>query len=199
MSPIANKTPLQGHAVVNQFFEVNPMKLFFTASAFNANELAALSRQGILFGPNSNGNFFDLMKGFVFFMPQNRISVQTREGIIDIPKGAYIWIMETGADAAIYNCHDSLYSGPVRVKVNRKEMILAPGSEILLTRNRDANFETLNLANHLGYRHVCASDLGNGIKVFVSEFSIANGLANVPAIHQLLQSHDPVTKKKQLE
>jgi hypothetical protein len=165
-----------------------PGQALFAASAFNANELTALSHEGIEFGPNSKNDFFDLVKGFVLFMPNSNVNVQTREGIVQIPKGAHVWVMETGADAAIYDLHDNVYTGSVKVVANNKTFTLSPGTEILLTRNSTANFESLNPGNALGYRNVRSSDLGGGIKMFVSEFSIANGVSNIPVARSLLKS-----------
>ena len=66
---------------------------------------------------------------------------------------------------------------------------------MLLTRNGSADFATLNPNNALGYRNVKSSDVGNGIKAYICDFSIAHGLTNVPAMHSLLGSNDPTQKK----
>jgi hypothetical protein len=73
--------------------------------------------------------------------------------------------------------------------------VLAPGKELLLTRNSTDDFVTLNPGNNLGYRNVNFSDLGNGIKAYTCEFSIAHGLTNVPVIHSLLAAKDPIQRK----
>jgi hypothetical protein len=67
----------------------------FAASEFNANELM-LWHAAALSSAKSSNDFFDLIKGFVLFMPRRDIQVQTREGIAYIPKGTIAWIMETG-------------------------------------------------------------------------------------------------------
>ncbi len=167
----------------------------FAATEFNANELTALSRQGIVFGPTSKDNFFDLIKGFVLFMPQGNINVQTREGLVSIPKGAIAWVMETGNDAAIYDLHDDIHTGYIKVNANKKELTLAPGTEVLLTRNNTADFNQLNPCTTIGYRNVKSSELGGGIKAFVCDFSIAHGLSSVPAIRSLLRSDDQAHRK----
>ena len=69
----------------------------------------------LFFGPKSSNNFFDLVKGVVLFMPNHDIQVQTREGIAYIPKGSAAWVIETGNDSAIYDLHDSLLSGEIKV------------------------------------------------------------------------------------
>ncbi len=191
--PLLYPHPLQGGAIFNRVSEANSAS--FAASEFNANELTALSQNGVVFGPKSGNNFLDLIKGFVLFMPDHNIQVQTREGIVSIPKGASAWIMETGSDAAIYDLHDSLHTGPIKVMANKKELTLSPGKELLLTRNSTADFTDLNPGNALGYRNIGSRDLGEGIKAYVCDFSIAEGLTNIPVIHSLLVSNNPSQRK----
>ena len=103
--------------------------------------------------------------------------------------------METGNDAAIYDLHDTLHTGSIKAIVNQKELTLAPGKELLLTRNNNADFSELNPGNSLGYRNVGSTDLGNGIKAYVCDFSIAHGVTNVRVIHNLLLSQESAHKK----
>ena len=128
-------------------------------------------------------------------MPNHDIQVQTREGIAYIPKGAAAWIMETGNDVAIYDLHDSLRSGVIKVMVNNKQLPLAPGKEILLTRNATSDFAALNPSTVIGYRNVKSKDLGDGIKAYVCDFSIVHGLINVSVIHNLAVSKDSAQQK----
>jgi hypothetical protein len=185
--------PLQGEIKMDQVEMVG--QALFAANEFNATQLNNLANLGILLGPKTTGTFCDLIKGFVLFMPTNAVSVETREGLVNIPKGAHVWIMETGADAAIYDLHDTLFTGPVKVTVNKKVLTMAPGNEILLTRNPTAAFEELNPGRALGYRLIRSSDMGDGIRAFVCNFSIPNGLQNVPAMHRLVNSNSPAERK----
>ena len=194
---IAN-TPLQGHVakahMANE--ELNKAnQALFASSSFNANELTALSRQGIIFGSNSNNDFIDLHKGIVFFMPKSPVTVKIREGIVKIPAGAHVWINETGADGVVCDFHDNLYTGSVKVIANNKELTLSPGTQVLLTRDNTADFESLNPCNEFGCRNVRSSDVGGGIKVFICDFSISNGMANIPVIPNLLKSQDAAQRK----
>jgi hypothetical protein len=194
---IAN-APLQGHVtnghVAND--ELNKTgQALFAASSFNAKELNALSHQGVVFGPTSNNSFIDLRQGVVFFMPKSPITVQIREGIVKIPGGAHVWINETGADGVVCDFHDNLYTGSVKVIANNKELVLSPGKQVLLTRNNTADFESLNPCNALNCQNVRSSDVGAGIKVFICDFSISNGMARIPVIYNMLRSQDPAQRK----
>ncbi len=172
-----------------------PGQAIFGSTAFNADELAALSTQGIQFGPDSKNNFLSLLQGHVLFAPDKEIEVEVREGKIYIPKGAIAWVMETGADSAIYDMHDSLATGPIRVVANNKTITMGPGQQILLTRNLKASFAELNPGSVVGYRNIRSAELGGGIKSFVCDFSIPHGLNNVKVIHGLLYSQEPKHQK----
>ncbi len=172
-----------------------PGQAIFGSTAFNADELLALSNQGIQFGQNSKDNFLSLLQGHVLFAPDKDIEVEVREGKVYIPKGAIAWVMETGADSAIYDMHDSLATGPIRVVANNKTLTMGPGQQILLTRNLKANFAELNPGSVVGYRNIRSAELGGGIKSFVCDFSIPHGLNNVEVIHGLLYSQDPKHQK----
>ena len=128
-------------------------------------------------------------------MPNRDVQVQTREGLVTIPKGTVAWVMETGNDAAIYDLHDTLHTGTVKITANQKQFVLSPGKELLLTKNNNDDFANINPGNVLGYRNVGSTDLGNGVKAYVCDFSIPHGATNIPAIHSLLNSKDPAHRK----
>ena len=193
MQPLFNQVQLQGGISVEQLASAG--ESLFIAGSFNAAELNALAGEGIAFGPNSNGGFLDLQKGYVLFMPTSDISVQTREGLVVIPRGTIAWVMETGNDVAVYDLHDDLRTGSIKVITNGKEMALAPGTQVLLSRNGKANFESLNPGNAIAYRNVKVSDMGAGVKAYVCDFSIVHGLSNVPVIRRLLVSGDPAQRR----
>ena len=185
---------VQGGVSFNKLAEI-PGQAIFGATEFNANELSALSAQGVKFGSDSKDNLLNLMQGHILFAPDKDITVAVREGTVFIPKGAIAWVMETGADSAIYDLHDSISSGPVKVIVNKKEIAMGPGTQILLTRNQTASFESLNPGSSVGYRRIKSSDLGGGIKSFVCDFSIAHSLSNMEVLHSLLYSQDAKHKR----
>ncbi|MBY0359096.1 MAG: hypothetical protein K2W82_13925 [Candidatus Obscuribacterales bacterium] len=122
-------------------------------------------------------------------MPTSDIKVQTKEGVVSIPKGSIAWVMETGNDAAVYDMHDSK-GAPVKVVVNGKELTLAPGMQILLTRDGKSNFDALNPGSNIGTRNVHEKDMGAGIKAYFAEFTISGGMSNVSVMRNLLKSNN---------
>ncbi len=170
--PILYPIPLQGKVSAiqpaNRVGQIG--QALFSASEFTATKRNELLSQGIVLGGSTHDNFLDLVKGFVLFVPTSDISVQTREGVVQIPKGAAAWVMETGADVAIYDLHDNLLTGSVKVIVNNRQFTLSPGKEILLTRNNNESFDVLNPGKEIAYRSVRATDLGTGIKAYIADF-----------------------------
>ncbi len=189
--PNRTQLPLQGRLSVNNA----KGEALFTGTAFTTTKLNELENQGIVFGQRSNGNFIDLVKGNMLFMPENDIRVQTGAGIASIPKGAAAWIMESGNTVAIYDMHDSCRGGRVSMTVDNKIMALAPGTQVLVTKDKSSNFDSLNPGKTIAYRNVRESKSGQGKRVFLSDFSINHGLANVSVVRNLLESSDASQRK----
>lgn len=185
---------LQGGIEVDRLSQL-PGQAIFTSTSFNAEELAALANQGVRYGNSTQDNFLSLLQGYVLFAPDKDVAVELREGTVYIPKGAIAWIMETGADSAIYDLHDSLSTGPIKIVANKKTLTLGPGQQVLLTRNMTASFAELNPGSVVGYRNIRSADMGGGIKSFVCEFSIPHGMSNIEVIHGLIASPDQKHQK----
>jgi hypothetical protein len=189
---IQNQFPLQGNIEVERI--ASSGQALFSAAAFTDEQLDALANEGIVFGPKTNSNFFDLQKGNVLFMPTSNIQVQTKEGLVSIPKGAIAFVMETGNDAAVYDLHDSATS-KIKIIANGKELIMSPGTEILMTRDSNANFNTLNPGKEIGVRNIREKDMGNGIKAYIADFTITGSMMNVAVIRGIIKSNDPEHKQ----
>lgn len=187
-------TRLQGGIAVDNNGRM-PGQAMFGATNFNAEELLALTNNGVVYGPHTGEAYINLLQGYVLFAPERDIEVEVREGKIYIPKGAIAWVMETGADSAIYDLHDTMQTGPIRVVANNKTLTLGPGQQVLLTRNMNATFAELNPGSVVGYRNVRSTDMGSGIKSYICEFSIPHGLNNVEVINGLLYSKEDKHQK----
>lgn len=187
-------TRLQGGVAVDNNGRM-PGQAMFGATNFNAEELLALQNNGVIYGPHTGESYINLLQGYVLFAPERDIEVEVREGKVYIPKGAIAWVMETGADSAIYDLHDTMQTGPIRVVANSKTLTLGPGQQVLLTRNMTASFAELNPGSVVGYRNIKSADMGGGIKSYICEFSIPHGLNNVEVINGLLYSKEEKHQK----
>lgn len=136
----------------------------------------------------SRDNFVVLERGNVLFRPRNReIVVQVQEGLIFIGEGCDVLVMETGNDVAVYNLHDT-YKGAVRVVAGRREVVLSPGMQLVLTRKQDAKFEDVNPGTQIAYRNVRSEEVGEGIKAFAADFSIPSAMTRVQPLRRMLAS-----------
>jgi hypothetical protein len=193
--PAVRKFPnLEGGIEIQKLSEI-PGQAIFGATEFNANELSMLANLGVQYGQNSKDQYLSLMKGFVLFAPDKDITVEVREGTVYVPRGCIAWVMETGADSAIYDLHDSIWTGAVRVVVNNKELKMGPGTQLLLTKDMKSSFDQLNPGPSVGYRNVRSTDIGNGIRTFIADFSIPHGLENLEVLHSLFYSQEPKHRK----
>jgi hypothetical protein len=190
--PVDANFPLQGLITVDQ---IGLAAALFSSTEFTANELANLSQQGVVSGASSKGNVLELLRGNALFAPQDDIVVHSRYASAYIPKGAAAWIMDTGKETAIYDFHDSMTTGGIKVVANGKQFRLSPGKQMVLVKDGSNDFDSLNPGKTIGYRNVQSSELGDGTKAFVCDFSIARGLMNVPIMRNLLRSENSNQRK----
>jgi hypothetical protein len=166
----------------------------FSDSAFTAKALNSLNHEGVKCTARAM-NLLELQNGAVLFMPKNNVSVETRQGVAFIPKGAITWVVQVGDNVAIFDIHDANASS-VKMTVNKEEVSLSPGTEALITNNNKADFESLSFNDQIAYRNlrsheVSANSNDENAKVFLCDFSLATAIKNVPAINHLLKSSDP--------
>ncbi len=164
---------------------------------FDASLVSALTSQGALIGGQTAGNYMELEKGNMLFTPQHDITVKIVEGYVFIAGGSQVLIMETGIDqtgfdptrgeSAVYDLHD-LYKGAVRVVAGKKEIVLTPGKQVVLTKKLDAKFEDVNPGLKIAYRNVRSEEVGGGIKAFAAEFSIPSAMTRVDPLRRYLAS-----------
>jgi hypothetical protein len=121
--------------------------------------------------------------------------ITTREGVASVPPGAVAIVATRPNETYVYDMQDDLHTGPVTFKVNEQVLKLSPGTGIIITRDLKADFHSLNPYEKLGYRNVRSTDLGNGMKAFICDFSVVDGLNNIAAVRDLLRSSDPVQRK----
>jgi cytochrome c2 len=151
-------------------------------------ESARLASEGVTVGTKTNGDNFVLDKGNVVFAPNHDITVNTRDGKIFIPKGAIVFVMESGEDSAIFDLHQNSTSG-IKVESGDASMSLYPGRMIALSRQQSDDYEHVKMhCRCVGYRQIETKKLSNGIHAFNMDFSIPSALSNVLPLRQLLNA-----------
>jgi len=131
-----------------------------------------------------------LKKGFVLFAPTKDIVVQTHLAKVYITAGSVAYVVETGENVAIYNLHDRAKRS-VLLAVSHKDLSIAPGMEIVLTKSRNASFAEVDPAPKIGHRSWRCHDLGEGIIAHIAEFSMVGALGSEPVLRDLKNSYNP--------
>lgn len=161
------------------------------ASNFTQNQLGPTIKSGA----GTGNNFFNLDVGKVVFLPTNPITVGTHEGDVQIPAGSIVFVVETGNDVAVYDLHDT---HPVKIVVGNKQLTLQPGTQVVLTRQANPEYDKVNPGPKISQRGTKLVEVGDGVKAFVSEFSIPSALIAVAPLKQMLKS-GKMTDRKQAQ
>ncbi len=156
-------------------------------NSFDTETLSYLASTGVIAGPGSGGNFFNLARGKVLFSPKKNIIVKTHEANVFIAANSHVWIVETGADVAICDLSDT-HAGAVKVISKNRQLDLHPGLEVVLTRDTHADLDKVNPVPEIAYRNVRSEKYEDGIKAFIAEFSIISALNNVNFLHRIATS-----------
>src|SRR5205085_1770399 len=121
------------------------------------------------------------------------ITVRTHEGDINIGAGSVCYIVETGHDVAVYDVHDNL-SG-TKVQTGNRTVVLHPGEQIVLTRQAQADFKSVNPSKEIAYRDMVKYDCGSGIYGYFGQFSPTSAFGTVNTLKSLFNSGSPADRK----
>lgn len=165
-----------------------------SGSALDILDAGRLTGQAVQITQHGDSNYFKLSKGNVLFKPVQDIVVGTQEGDVHIPAGSAVFIIETGHDVAIYDLHDSR-SGSIKIVSGKRLITLAPGRQVVLTKRLDEDFEKINPGNRIGYRKPKSVLVGEGIKAYVTDFSIPSAVAVVQPLRTMLKSETARDRK----
>jgi hypothetical protein len=134
-----------------------------------------------------------LNKGAVLFAPTVTTNVETPLGEIRIDANSLVFVMSFKDGVAIYDIDDA-HKNAVSVSVADREVKLAPGNHVLITRDSVRSMNDINPAQLIGHRNVNEHTF-HGTKIFTSEFSIANAISAVMPVRQLFASKHQHTRQ----
>ena len=133
--------------------------------------------------------------GNVLFVPGADLCVRSKNCEVVIPKGAVICILTNAYCTAIFDFHDNALGKRPRLVTCGKEISLSPGTELLVASKDCSSLESLNPDVKLGNYDVHVADLSDKGKMFVSKFSMMDGVTSMPMIQELLNSTDAAQKR----
>jgi len=192
-----DQTPVnEGSIFFGQLLPASELAVFaqtISASVINtdvveASVVSQLLNEGVQIRVDADADLIALDKGNIIVHPeQARRTYVGRDGTVLVDIGSWVLIMETGNDMAVYDLQDT-YKGAVRVIAGKKEIVLTPGKQVVLTRKPDAKFDEVNPGSRIAYRNVRSEDVGDGVRAFAAEFSIPSAMTRVEPLRQMLIS-----------
>lgn len=113
----------------------------------------------------------------------NPVQIETNFCQVRCAPDTAVMVVDNGRAATILNMHSDR-NATVKVAVAGKVLTMAPGEQVVLTRE-SGPFKEVAPALGVSYRTVKSRDLDNGVKLYCAEFSIVSALTAVkPLKHQ---------------
>jgi fibronectin-binding autotransporter adhesin len=129
----------------------------------------------------------NLKRGSVVFAPSRDTIVNTAFGSVKIDAKSLVFVMSFRHGLAIFDLDDS-HGKAVVVKAGSRELVLHPGMHAMITHESINDFEEVNPAQLIGHRNIRNREIGQGMKAFVSEFSVMQAANAVTPLKQLVNS-----------
>ena len=137
----------------------------------------------------------DLFKGNAVVDSDRHTLVNTPVGLLSVKPGAQAFVMIGTNGVAIFVLNETK-RGSVKFIAEKKEITLAPGQEIVITRQPKPSFEEVNPGKMFPYRIVSQHDLGNGVTLFNAEYAVLSLVKSVKPLKTKLLSNDEKEQQK---
>lgn len=165
------------------------------SGTFDSHNLGQMNNAGLKVEQGNTPNYMILNQGSVLFQPPSDISVQVKEGVVDIPAGAMAFVMETGNDVSVFDMRDG-HKAAVRVRVGGKTITMRPGQQVVLSRFLSSDFDQVNPSRSIAYRNqktIIANE--NNVRAYSADFSVPSIMMNVTPLRQMLASDRPAERR----
>lgn len=130
----------------------------------------------------------------IFSCPINTY-IKTELGNVECKKGAIVFVVNREDSVSICTL-DSPSLDDVNVYVgDSPKLRLAPGRQIVLTKDTESKFEKTNPAHLLGYRDEKEVGTVDGTKIMRADFSIASAMMSIQPLRRLVSSPEPEKNK----
>lgn len=116
--------------------------------------------------------------------------IKTDLGNIECKRGSIVFVVNCEKSVSVCTL-DSPSLGAVHVQVGNSEKLrLAPGRQIVMTKDADSAFDKTNPAHLIGYRDEKEIGTVDGVKVIRSDFSITSAMMAIKPLRGLVASQD---------
>jgi hypothetical protein len=160
----------------------------------NLSGLAAqLGNGSIRLGTETAGNVIDIDQGNLLLAPDQDVVVKTHEGTLHVAHGSIAIVMESGHDVSVFDLHDA-HPHAVRFMVGKRVITLFPGRQLVLTRQENPSFDSVNPSPLIPTRHPSCSKI-DGITAYIAEFSIPAAASRFIPLIDLMRAGTPDNKR----
>ena len=149
---------------------------------------------GLKHSKNSSGKVMTLDKGALLLAPTSDKTIKTNFGTVKIAAGSLVLILASSVGVAVYDLDDT-HTQAVTVSTAQEEFVLSPGVSVMISSSAVKTFDQINPAQLLAYRNIVAKEIGGGLKVFSTEFSVPGAVQVVLPLKQLLKSGHPNARR----
>lgn len=147
------------------------------------------SLDGQVITGDSNTSKRSLKDSNLLLAPNATLQVETAEALITVEKGSLAFIVQTGDTTCVYNLFDEHF-GDVNLQIGNETLKLGLGQQILLTRNREADFAALNPLNHIAVRRIKEATCENGLRAYSADFSMLTAIGHIQPLRQLIKDNN---------
>lgn len=158
-----------------------------TALAFNS-DVAALSAQGITASQGANSTL-TIDYGNVLFIAQEKISINTRLGTLELTPGNIVFLMVDGDSFNVLNLHDEFYNSPIITAGNRSTEF-GVGQAILVSSSK-----AVQNSNQIAFRQEEKLFSNGQILMRSAQFSWTSAISSISKLKSM-QSSDQITERK---
>lgn len=139
---------------------------------------------------NNAGNIINLDRGGVLFAPDHALTVKTNFGQIDIAAKAIVLAVANGNGLAVYVLHDE-HRGAISFTRGSSRNELTLGQHLMLAHSSgNQGYEQVNPLPFVTHRDMHTAEVGDGLKLFRSQFSITSALGGAPLFSAMEHSNE---------
>lgn len=139
-------------------------------------------------------NKYRMTKGCVLINTNADMQLETNVTTVYAKAGTSFVVHNESNVTRVMNLHDRVRHG-VQVVIDKRYINLNPGEEIGIVRNDLPNGQVAASGPSVGYRRMRTIPVGDGYRVYVFEFSIADALKHCVIFQQLRESKEVVDQQ----
>ncbi|MBS1989971.1 MAG: hypothetical protein JSS83_05600 [Cyanobacteria bacterium SZAS LIN-3] len=135
-----------------------------------------------------------LAGGTVLSIPKSDTTIKTRHGEVSVAAGSMVLVMALENGLAVYNL-DDVRSDAVVVRAAGSNMVVRPGTSVVITSEKASSFAHVNPAQLLCYRRISERQLDQGMKAYRAEFAMQSAIAAVKPLKSMILSQHKETSR----